>query len=64
MLEIFRELEKSGDELIVTDNQRPVLQIRPIREKPGVEKIFSDVRGKVRYVEDILTPTTDEWEEC
>ena len=31
MLAIFRELEASGEELIVTDRDRPVLKIVPIK---------------------------------
>lgn len=57
MLRIFREVEQSGEELIVTDNNRPVLKIQPLTKKKTVGEIFSDVRGKVIYHEDINTPT-------
>jgi antitoxin (DNA-binding transcriptional repressor) of toxin-antitoxin stability system len=63
MLQIFRELESSGEELIVTDYNRPVLKITPLREKQTVEEIFSRYWGQVRYLEDINTPTIDEWSE-
>jgi antitoxin (DNA-binding transcriptional repressor) of toxin-antitoxin stability system len=33
MLQIFRELEASGETLIVTDHNKPVLKIVPIKEK-------------------------------
>jgi antitoxin (DNA-binding transcriptional repressor) of toxin-antitoxin stability system len=62
MLEIFRELETSGKELIVTDNGRPVLKIVPIKEKSGVIDLFGDLQGLVIYHEDINTPTLSEWE--
>lgn len=64
MLEIFREVESSGQELIVTDHGEPVLKIVPIRKKGTVDEIFGHLRGKpVIYHEDIDTPTIDEWDE-
>ncbi|MCX6048678.1 MAG: prevent-host-death protein [Chloroflexi bacterium] len=61
MFQIFREIEKSGEEVIVTDNHRPVLRIQPIARKRSVEELFGHLQGKVIYHEDINTPTTDEW---
>ncbi len=61
MLRIFRELERSGEELIVTDRGRPVLRIQPILRKKTVEEVFGAIRGDVTYNEDINLPTTDEW---
>ena len=61
MLRIFRELERSGEELIVTDRGRPVLRIQPIARKKTVEEAFDAIRGGVIYHEDINLPTTDEW---
>ncbi len=63
MLEVFRQIEESGEELIVTDKGRPVLKITPIKQKSTVEELFGDVQGKVTYLEDINTPTIDEWDE-
>jgi antitoxin (DNA-binding transcriptional repressor) of toxin-antitoxin stability system len=63
MLEIFRELETSGTELIVTDRDRPVLKIIPIKGKATVDDLFNGIQGKVIYHEDINTPTFMEWEE-
>ncbi len=63
MLQIFREIEKSGEEIIVTDHQRPVLRIQPIQQKRTVKEVFGHLQGKVVYHEDINTPTTDEWTE-
>ena len=61
MLRIFREIESSGEELIVTDRNRPVLRIQLNTRKRTVEEMFGDVSGKVLYREDINTPTADEW---
>ncbi|HSG18858.1 MAG TPA: type II toxin-antitoxin system prevent-host-death family antitoxin [Anaerolineae bacterium] len=63
MLEIFRNVEATGEELIVTDHGKPVLRILPIREKVSVGQAFSDLQGQVLYHEDIDTPTIDEWSE-
>ena len=61
MLRIFREIESSGEELIVTDRNRAVLRIQPIARKRAVEEVFGDVSGKVVYHEDVNTLTADEW---
>jgi hypothetical protein len=38
--------------------------IRLIKNKPRLttQELFADLRGKVTYLEDMTTPTTDEWE--
>ena len=64
MLEIFRQLEASGQELIVTDHGRPVLKIVPIRQKSTVSELFDDLQGRITYLEDINQPTLTEWEDA
>ena len=63
MLEYFRRVEQTGEELIVTDNNEPVIRILPIRKPRSARDVFADVRGRVVYHDDILAPTTDEWNE-
>ena len=63
MLRIFRNIEETGEELIVTDHNRPVLRIQPITSKKTAEEAFSAVQGKVIYHENINRPTTGEWGE-
>jgi prevent-host-death family protein len=63
MLEYFRQVEETGEELIVTDNGRPVVKVVPIRTRRTAADVFGDARGRVVYREDILAPTTDEWPE-
>ena len=63
MLEIFRQLEASGEELIVTDRDKPVLKIVPIKTKQTVEELFGASQGHVRYHEDINMPTIAEWDD-
>jgi antitoxin (DNA-binding transcriptional repressor) of toxin-antitoxin stability system len=64
MLEIFRDLEATGQELIVTDHGKPVLKIVPIQKKASVADLFGEVQGQVVYHEDINTPTIAEWDEA
>lgn len=62
MLEMFRELEERGGELVVTDHGRPVLRITPIRERVSVAEAFTDLRGGLVFHEDPDAPTTQEWD--
>lgn len=61
MLQLFREIEKDGSELIVTDNNRPVLRIVPIRKQVRVEELFGEYQGRVTYYEDLNKATIEEW---
>ena len=61
MLRVFREIEETGEEWVVTDHNRPVLRIVPIIRKKSVEEIFGGIQGKVAYGENIDRPTTGEW---
>jgi len=62
MLEYFRKVEETGEELVVTDNNEPVLRIVPIRKRIPADILFADVRGRgIVYHEDPLAPTSDEW---
>ena len=64
MLEYFRRVEQSGEELIVTDNRVPVLKVSSLKKKKNDPKdVFGDYRGKIKYHEDILTDTSGEWGE-
>lgn len=64
MLEHFRRVEQTGEELIVTDNNRPVLRVTVIRKRLSTAEQFADVRARgVKYHGDVLEPTTTEWTE-
>ncbi len=62
MLEYFREVETSGEALLVTSNGQPVLKVIPYCQELAVDEAFADVRGKICYHGDLLEPTTAEWE--
>ncbi len=63
MFRIFRYIEETGEDLIVTDRNRPVLRIQPINRKKTVEEVFGTIHGRTIYLEHIDTPSTDEWVE-
>lgn len=64
MLEIIRQVEASGEELIVTDRDKPVLKVVPIKTNQTAEELFGAVQGRVRYHEDINMPTITEWDDA
>jgi antitoxin (DNA-binding transcriptional repressor) of toxin-antitoxin stability system len=63
MLAYFRKVEETGEELVVTDDNVPVLRIVPIRRRVPAATAFADLRGRVKYYEDPLASTSDEWTE-
>ncbi|MEM7800466.1 MAG: prevent-host-death protein [Chloroflexota bacterium] len=65
MLQIFRELEANGGEIIVTDHNNPVLRITPIKPKQDVDDVFSSWRDRVSYDKALLEASTiEEWDEA
>lgn len=61
----FRRVEKTGEDLIVTDRRRPVLRVSAIREKRPVDEVFADLRGKSDGTAAVLcAPTLSEWSEA
>jgi prevent-host-death family protein len=63
LLEFLRLVEAGGEEIIVTDRGKPVLKISQYAKKTSTEELFGQMRGKIRYFEDLTTPTTEEWGE-
>ena len=62
MLEVFRKAEESGEEIIVTHFQKPVLRILPIETTKSVDQAFSQWRGTVPISKKILLePTDSDW---
>lgn len=61
MLSVFREVEKTGEEVIVTDHGKPKLKIARLPNRESVGEVFGKHRGEVTYHEDILKPTEEEW---
>jgi prevent-host-death family protein len=61
MLEYFREVERTGEELVVTSDGVPVLKVVPFTETRSVGDAFADVRGALTWTGDIDAPTDAEW---
>jgi len=60
-LELFRAVEQTGEELIITDHGRPVLKIVPYEEDP--EQWFRGLRNTVIRYDRPLEPVGEEdWE--
>lgn len=60
-LEYFREVERSGTSIIVTDHGQPAIEVRPYR---GIEKNpLAILKGSVRKYRGPTQPVAeDEWE--
>ena len=64
MFEHLRAVEKTGEDLIVTDYGKPVLTIIPVRPTQTINDLFSDLRGKAEISRAAaLEPTDAEWSE-
>lgn len=63
LLELLRHVEAEGEELIITDRGKPVIKISRYYNPPSTDELFGEMRGKVKYSENLTTPTTEEWEE-
>ena len=63
MLEYFRQVEQTGEELIVTSDGRPVLKVVPFVQRAPVEAVFADARGRLTWEGDVNDPTNAEWNE-
>jgi len=56
MLQVFRDIEASGEPLVVTDRGRPVLRVVPIRHAETVREVFGHLHGQVHLPpDDVLT---------
>lgn len=63
LLEYLRRLEDTGEEIVITDHRVPVARIIPYDEKKSPAEVFTHQRGRVKYYEDVLEPTENEWSE-
>lgn len=60
-LELFRQVEETGNSLIVTDHGRPSLEIRPFRDHTRTP--LEVLRGSVQHFERPTDPVADnDWE--
>ncbi len=60
-LEFFRQIEASGESLIVTDHGKPALEVRPYHEIK--RNPLHALRGSVMYYENLTEPiSVGDWE--
>jgi prevent-host-death family protein len=60
-LEYFREVERSGRELIITDHGEPVLKLVPFVDDPNAA--LAALKGSVLRYDDPLEPVgLEDWE--
>jgi len=61
-LELFRQVEATGEPIVVTDHGRPALEIRPYRAVAKRDPL-DVLRGSVLRFDDPLSPVGDDaWE--
>jgi len=63
MLEYFRRVEETGEELVVTNHGKPTLRVVPYGRKRSVEDAFGIIREKAAEHGSVVEPETDEWGE-
>jgi len=62
-LELFRQVEASGEPLVVTDHGRPTLEVRPYRPVRPDANPLEELRGSVLRFDDPFAPVGEnDWE--
>ena len=62
-LELFRQVEASGEPLVITDHGRPTLEVRPYRPVRPDANPLEELRGSVLRFEDPFAPVGEnDWE--
>jgi antitoxin (DNA-binding transcriptional repressor) of toxin-antitoxin stability system len=63
LLEFLQLVELEGEEIVITDGSKPIIKISQYEHPPSTAELFKNMRGKIKYFEDLTTPTTEEWQE-
>ena len=63
-LALFREIETTGEAVVITDHGRPALEVRPYRPAAtGSVSPLQELRGSVSHYESPFDPVDEsEWE--
>ena len=63
-LELFRQVEASGETLVVTDHGRPTVEVRPYRPATrSAADSFALLRGSVPHFDEPFAPVgVDDWD--
>ncbi|HID02222.1 MAG TPA: type II toxin-antitoxin system Phd/YefM family antitoxin [Desulfobacterales bacterium] len=60
-LKYFRDIQESGQELIITDHGKPVLKVLPYYEESQV--VLEELKNSVKRYDDPTEPVAlDDWE--
>ena len=59
-LKLVDEVARSGSEIVITKNDRPISRLVPFREKP--KSLFGIDKGRFELLGDIISPVNVEWE--
>ena len=59
--ELIDQLQRENEDIIILDGGKPIIKICKYQTSPTTEELFSPLRGKVKYYEDLTSPTTGEW---
>ena len=60
-LEYFRQVESTGEELVITDNGKPVLKIVPYTHDPE-EALRALLGSVIRYTDPLEPVGLEDWE--
>ncbi|MYB39955.1 type II toxin-antitoxin system prevent-host-death family antitoxin [Candidatus Saccharibacteria bacterium] len=58
-LKLMDQVASSGQELIITKNQKPVAKLTPYRQRP--KTLFGIDKGKIEITGDIVGPVEVDW---
>ena len=61
--QILKQLELENEDIIVIDQGKPIIKLSKYQSSSNTNELFAPFRGKVKYYEDLTTPTTEEWDE-
>ncbi|PIF02875.1 MAG: hypothetical protein CR990_00450 [Desulfococcus sp.] len=54
-------IERTGEDIVITSGEMPLIKLTSLKRKHRVEDAFKDVRGKIKYHDDILKMESEEW---
>jgi hypothetical protein len=58
---LLDRLNNDNEEIVITDNGKPLFKVLKYHESVSTSELFAPIRGRVKYYEDLTTPTTEEW---
>ncbi len=61
--QLLDKLNKDNEEIVIIDNGKPLFKVLKYTKPVSTAELFAPLRGKIKYYEDLTTPTPEEWEE-